>query len=182
MNSYTSLCFDASLSPQSSAALLGAARESGLRAQFMTSKRFARTDVLLAAPGGASVVGFTARYPHARVYDPPIIALAIEPQTDDALPELLAALCGDGAPSGAVRAELRDGAVVLEFCPAVTPWKLLHELIDVELRRFGSSARRITLLSPLTIEMEAQVARDGLECGGLDSSRVLEPLVDRAGS
>jgi len=142
VNSYASMSFDASLSPQTSAALLDAAHASGLRAELVTNERFARTDVLLAAPEGDVLAAFTARYPQARVYDPPIIALAIEPQAHDALPALEACLSGVGAPAGVRRAEVREGALILEFCPAVTGWKLLRELIDLELHRSGGARRR----------------------------------------
>jgi len=59
----------------------------------------------------------------------------------------------------------------------VTAWRVVRALIDVELKRFGTAARKTTLLTPLTLQMQTQIAADGLECPDVAPGRVLEKLL-----
>jgi hypothetical protein len=109
--------------------------------------------------------------------DAEIIALQIEPEAKDALPVLAQALGGPGAPAGVTRAEILADALALEFHPATTPWSTIRALIDTELARFGSTTRRTLLRSSLSLEMETQLAADGLQCAELGPDRILEKLI-----
>lgn len=169
--------FDSALSPGGRAALVAAAKSAGISCVARADERFGATYVLAAVPDPESGQEFAAQHSASATYEPPIIALAIEPQSADALPPLFEALGGAGAPAGIVGCERREDAVILEFTPAVTPWRLVRSLIDLELQRFAS-ARKTTLLSPLTLQMQTQIAADGLDCPEIAPGRVLEALID----
>jgi len=109
--------------------------------------------------------------------DAEIIALEIEPEAEDALPILAQALGGPGGPAGVTRAEVVRHALMLEFRPAQTPWPTIRTLIDAELSRFGSTTRRTTLRSTLSLEMETRLAAAGLQCDEIAPDRVLEKLI-----
>jgi len=94
--------------------------------------------------------------------DAEIIALQIEPEAKDALPILAQALGGPGGPAGVTRAEVAGSALTLEFRPALTPWSTIRALLDTELARFGSTTRRTVLRSELSLELQTQIAADGL--------------------
>ena len=106
-----------------------------------------------------------------------IIALEIEPEAEDALPFLAQALGGPGGPAGVTRADVVRRVLFLEFRPSKTPWKTIRTLIDTELGRFGSTTRRTTLCSTLSLEMETQLAAEGLQCAEIAPDRVLEKLI-----
>ncbi|GAC1360347.1 MAG: hypothetical protein NVSMB31_20510 [Vulcanimicrobiaceae bacterium] len=148
-----------------------------MQAHVASSSRFGTTYVLLQFSENADPLDLAARYPAAVTYACPIIALAIEPETRKALPNLREALCGPGAPVGAVRAEERGETLLLEFVPAQSSWKLIQRVIETELLRFGSATRTTTLLSPLSLDMEAQIVADCLQCPEILPERVLEALV-----
>jgi len=177
MKTYLSLRFERALAPAEESSLLAGAQDAGWEMQLCKSERFGRSYALLRAVRDAPSADFAQSYSGAQSYEEPLLALAIEPEAREALPSLVAALGGPGAPEGVVRAESRSGILLLEFSPRRTSWRLVRALFDVELRRFGSTVRRTTLLSPLSPEMEAQIAADGLEEPQLDQSRVLEALI-----
>lgn len=168
---------DSALSPDGRAELVAAAKARGMSCIARADERFGATYVLAAVPDAQMGQEFAAQHSASATYEPPIIALAIEPQSPDALPALFEALGGEGAPAGIVGCERREDAVILEFTPSVTPWRLVRSLIDVELQRFAS-ARATVLLSPLTLQMQTQIAGDGLDCPQLAPDRVLEALID----
>lgn len=177
VHSYQTWRFDRVLSEKERTALLAAAKTEGISCEIRTDERFAATYVLAHVPEQETSQDFAARNSAPATYDPAIIAVAIEPQAGDALPALFEALSGDGAPAGVVSCERRDGALILEFTPSVTAWHVVRALIDVELKRFGTTARKTTLLSPLTLQMQTQIAADGLECPDIAPGRVLEKLL-----
>lgn len=147
-----------------------------MQAHVARSPHFAATYVLLQYPESADALELEARYAAAATYDSPVIALAIEPEAREALPALSEALGGSGAPAGVLRAEVRADALLLEFVCARGSWKLIQRLIETELVRFGSTTRTTTLLSPLTLELEAQIASECLQCPEIAPDRVLEAL------
>ena len=174
---YQTWRFAGDLSHDERAAFAACAAEAGARAQMISNARFGETYVLLDVPDGAALSKLATAYPQAERSIPAIIALGIEPEAADALPALAQALGGSGAPAGVRRAEVRKAMLLLEFDPAQTAWLLMKTLIDTELLRFGSTTRRTSLLSPLTLEMETQIAADGLECPDMKTNRVLETFV-----
>jgi hypothetical protein len=169
--------FDSTLSPDARTALVAAAKAGGISCVARADERIGATYVLAAVPDPETGQEFAAQHSASATYEPPIIALAIEPQSADALPSLFKALGGEGAPAGIVGCERREDVVILEFTPSVTPWRLVRSLIDVELQRFAS-ARKTTLLSPLTLQMQTQIVADGLDCAQIAPDRVLEVLID----
>ena len=174
---YQTWRFDEDLPHNERAAFAACAAAAGVRSEMRSNGRFASTYVLLDAPPEARLSELAARYPSAEKFEPAIIALGIEPEAADALQDLADAFGGPGAPAGVASALVRSSALVLEFAPAVSAWATIKALLDVELARFGSTARSTSLLSPLSTEMEAQIAAEGLGCPELAPSRVLETFV-----
>ncbi|MBV9402947.1 MAG: hypothetical protein JO018_04370 [Candidatus Eremiobacteraeota bacterium] len=179
MKSYFTLRFERMLSPAEASALAADARTAGCELEVRSNERFARTYALVSSErDGAS--DFAARYEDAGRYADPLLALSIEPQATEALRPLAAALTGSGAPEGVLSAHIVEHALLIEFFPARTSWRFVRALIDVELARYGSTVRRTMLLSPLTADMEIQIAADGLQEPELNESRVLEALLSDA--
>jgi hypothetical protein len=70
-----------------------------------------------------------------------------------------------------------DDALALEWNAKRTAPRVVMALIDVELQRF--SGRRITkLLAPLSTEIQAQIAAEGLHAPEIAPDRILEVLID----
>jgi hypothetical protein len=116
----------------------------------------------------------------ARLYAEPIVALAIFPAQIEAVPALLDALGGGGRPAGILACDACDGGVIVEWNPATTTADLVWNLVDVELRRWGSG-RRAALLSPLPPDVTAAIAAAGLQAPEIGPDRVIETLLERAG-
>lgn len=169
--------FDAMLSPQERETLLAAARAEGIACEVRAVDRFGSTYVSASVPDARAGQEFAARHHASAAYDPPVIALAIEPQNANALPALFEALGGAGAPAGVTGCEIRERALILEVALSVSPWRLVRAVIDAELARFAST-RTTTLLSPLPPALQAQVAADGLDCPEIAPARVIEVLID----
>ncbi len=112
-------------------------------------------------------------------YDGPIIALAVFPAALQALQPVLESLGGRGRPSGVVGADRCDGAAVIEWDPEMTDSRVVTALVDLELRRFGSS-RTAELLTPLPPALAAKVAADGLHAPQISPERILEARIDSA--
>jgi len=155
---------------------IAALSRDGVRVRISNAREFARTYALIEGPEGVDPAELAARVPHARLYESPIIALAIEPLPPDALPQLEAALGGPGAPAGVEECTIRGGSLLLEFRPEVSAPNLILRIIDVELGRFGG-ARRTRLLSPLPMATAAAIAAAGLQAPEIASDRVLESLL-----
>jgi hypothetical protein len=113
------------------------------------------------------------------VYDGTVIALAVFPEVTEALPKLLGALGGTGRPAGVLACRPCRGGVVVEWDPARTRTSLVLGLIDVELQRFHSG-RVSELLSPLTADVAAKLAAEGLLAPEIEPHRILELRIDRA--
>lgn len=148
----------------------------GVRVQISAAGAVARTYAVIEGPEGVDPAEVQERIPDARWYDADIIALAIEPLPADALPVLVEALGGAGAPAGVADCTIDGRRLIVEFRPDVTPAALVMRIIDVELRRFGG-VRRTQLLTPLTIRAAAAIAADGLQAPEIASDRILEPLL-----
>ena len=107
-----------------------------------------RTYALIEGPQTVDPAQMQSRVPDAHWYSEAIIALEIEPVPADALPVLVEALCGDGAPAGILDCEAADGRAIVEILPSVTQAGLVIRIADVELRRFNA-ATGARNLSPL---------------------------------
>lgn len=151
----------------------------GLAVRFDGSVKAKRTYVLLQGPDSIDPAEIDAVSVNARSFPEAIIALAIEPAPADALPYLLNALNGPGAPAGVYGCEAVDGLAIVEFSPARTSPALVTALADAELRRF-SGHRRTELLSPLTADAYARIAADGLKSPEIAPDRILESLLGTA--
>lgn len=152
----------------------------GVRISFGPPNTLARTYILLEGPQGIDPAELQSRVPEAHWYDEAIIALAIEPAPEDALPQLADALGGPGAPAGVCGVDRIGNQLVVEFRPSVTQATLVLGIADVELRRF-SGYRRTRLLSALPVEVAARVAADGLQAPEIASDRILESLLGAPG-
>lgn len=114
-------------------------------------------------------------------YDVPVIAIAVFPSVGEALPWLVEALGGPGAPAGVTSCEPCAGdGLAIEWDLDVTSAAAVLQLVDVELARFASG-RTAELLSPLPPEWIARIAADGLKAPEISPERTLETLVQRAG-
>lgn len=131
-----------------------------------TGETIAIRDALAALGAGA----------RARLYDEPIIALAVFPAMPQALPPIAGALGGAGRPAGVLACIACRGGVVVEFDPEVTGAALVLKAIDVELARF-KSGRRIEVLAPMTAATVCRLAAEGLRAPQIAPDRVLELLV-----
>jgi len=109
-----------------------------------------------------------------------IIAVAVYPSVPEALPTLQDALGGPGAPSGVLGCEPAAGGIVVEWDPSRTATTTIYALIDIELARFAAS-RVIELLIPLDDASLAGIAAHGLRAPELQSGRILEQVLERAG-
>jgi hypothetical protein len=147
----------------------------GGRAAWHTSAATGRSYALLELP--ALLPELTAIAADAKVYQTPIIALAVFPEVREALPALLEALGGDGGPAAILTCEPCSGGMVIEWDPQRTSARVVLGLVDVELRRFNSG-RTAELLSPLPPASIARIAADGLEAPQIAPERVLEMLLD----
>lgn len=149
------------------------------RAIWRTSAATGRSYALLELPDGPDA-GEIAAATGAKVYETPIIALAVFPEVREALPPLLDALSGPGRPAAILSCEPRGGGMVVEWDPQRVSAGVVLGLVDVELRRFNSG-RTAELLSPLPPAWIARIAADGLQAPQVAADRVLEVLMDDAG-
>lgn len=169
--------FDALLSPQELQTLLGAARAQGIACEACAVERFGSTYVSASVPDARAGQEFAARQSASATYDPPVIALAIEPQNPNALPALFEALGGSGAPVAVTGCERRDAALILEVAASAPAWRVVRAVIEAELARFSSS-HTTTLLSPVPLAVQAEIAAAGLACPDVTPARVIEALID----
>lgn len=151
----------------------------GVRLEFGPQHSLERTYVLVQGPAGADPVDLEQSFPEGRWYGEAIIALAIEPEPPDALPDLLRALDGPGRPAGICNCDIEGTCLVVEFLPSLTQPALVLRIVDVELRR-TRGYRRVELLSPLPVEVLARVAADGLQAKEIATDRILESLLESA--
>jgi hypothetical protein len=175
---YLTVSIDSGLDDSRRAPLDEAVRRAGGNAVWRTSEAAGRSYALLELPDECDATAIAA--PRGGVvYDRPVIALALFPALPEALPPLVEALSGRGAPAGVLACRPVAGGVVVEWDPHRTQARVIMGLIDVELQRFGCG-RRIELLSPLPAELVAAVAAGGLEAPQIAPERILEHRIDRA--
>ncbi|MFN2449216.1 MAG: hypothetical protein ABR508_05395 [Candidatus Baltobacteraceae bacterium] len=149
----------------------------GVRARSGPAGEYGRTYVLVQAPGSVDPAELALRF-QARWFDEAILALAIEPQPPDALPQLRTALAGAGGLAGILSARITGAALIVECAPRTAP-ELLRSLIDAELRRFGGT-HKTRMLAPLPDDVLAAIAGRGLQAPEIAASRILESLLEAA--
>jgi hypothetical protein len=150
-------------------------REQGATIRWQTSHAFGRAYALIerASPECREAV---REQTEPAYVDRPIIALAVSPSIDEALPPILHALGGPGAPAGIRSCEAFESRVIVEWDLDRTPAEIVMGLIDVEIARF--CARRVNeLLSPLSLTWVARIAADGLRAPEIAPDRILEHLL-----
>jgi len=105
-----------------------------------------------------------------------IIALAVLPSVAEALPPILHALGGPGAPAGVRSCESVGEAAVVEWDLDRSGIDVVLGLVDIEIARFR--ARRVNaLLSPLPLAWWTRIAAKGLGAD-IGPDRVLEALLE----
>jgi hypothetical protein len=109
----------------------------------------------------------------AKVFEGPVIALALSPSAPEALLTLADALGGGGAPSGIVGCEMEGSALVVEWDLERTPYELIETLIAVELQRYRASSVN-ALLTPLPLKWVTRLAAYALRAPEITPERVLE--------
>jgi len=154
------------------------ARSRGGTAIWRSSRAAGRSYALLALPRAedAAQIGAAGG---ATLYEMPVIALAVYPAVPEALPGLLEALRGAGAPAGVLSCRGFDGGVIVEWDPTRTGAEVVLGIVDVELRRWGGG-RRAELLSPLPPEVTLEIAARGLGAPQIGPERILEMLLAAA--
>ncbi len=151
----------------------------GADVAFRCSDTFDRTYALVQGSPTSEPIEAEAVLPQAHWFPDVVLALAIEPSAPQALPALLHAFAGNGAPAGVRGCERRAQSLIVEFALHITPPELVLNLADIELRRFAAS-RSCRLLSPLPESDLAAIAARGLNAPEIASNRILESLLEGA--
>jgi hypothetical protein len=151
----------------------------GVHVRFGAEHRFPHRYALIEGPEGIDPAELRERVADAHWYDEAVIALAIEPAPQDALPQLLHALSGPGAPAGICGVRSTEDAIIVDIRPLVTQPSFVLRIVDVELERFHGY-RRTHLLSPLPPDAIARIAAVGLQAPEISPDRILEALLERA--
>ncbi len=172
---YLTLRIDGSLDEQARTAVDALLVDQPGSAIWHTSSATGRSYALLELPASPDASRIAAA--GAKLYQTPIIALAVFPEVREALPPLLEALGGPGRPASILTCEPCSGGIVIEWDPQRVSAAVVLGLVDVELQRFNSG-RTAELLSPLPPESIARIAADGLEAPQIAPDRVLEMLLD----
>jgi hypothetical protein len=158
-------------------ALDAVAAARGARLEWGVHPRFGRAYALLADADGECIAGIRGEC-RAIVVEAPVIALAVFPSVEEALPSIIDALCGEGRPVGMVACDLIRGGCILEWDLERTSAELILELIDAELDRFRAH-RMSELLSPMPLTWWTRIAAEGLRCPQIRPDRVIEELLER---
>jgi hypothetical protein len=174
---YLTLCFEKDVDRERREAIDGAVRELGGSAVWRIKEPAVRSYALLELPDGSNADAIRANS-GATVYDGSIIALAVFPVVTEALPRLLDALGGPGRPTGVLACRPCPGGVVVEWDPTRTRACVVLAVIDVEVQRFGSG-RVAELLSPVSPDVAAKLAAEGLAAPEIEPNRILELRIDR---
>ncbi len=155
-----------------------AVRAQGGRTTWRVHPKIGRSYVLIESAGAVDAQAIRA-LSGVQAYESAIIALAVSPAVQQALPGLQKALGGPGRPAGVLACHPFSGGAVIEWDPNVSRADLVMGLIDLELRRFASG-RTAEVLAPLPKSTVAKIAAEGLAAPEVRLDRVLEALVDDA--
>lgn len=175
---YSTLSIEGVLESKRRAEIDDAVRRLGGTAIWRASEAACRTYALLELPDGCDRAAIAATRAEV-VYDKAVIALALFPAIPEALPPLLEALGGPGRPAGILTCRPCPGGVIVEWDPDLTQAAVVLGVVDVELRRFGSS-RIAEVLAPLPPSVVALLAASGLRAPQIEPARILELRINRA--
>jgi len=126
---------------------------------------------------GAACASALREATRAAVFDRPIIALAVFPSVEEALPPILHALGGPGRPAGVLACEPCEGGAIVEWDLELTRYEIVLNLVDIEIDRFR--ARRVNaLLTPLPLDWWTRIASGGLRAPDITPERVLEEQLE----
>ena len=113
----------------------------------------------------------------AAVFDRPVIALAVFPSVEEALPGVVHALGGPGRPAGVLACDSAPGGAIVEWDLDVTSFEVVLNLVDIEIDRFR--ARRVNaLLTPLPLAWWTRIGATGLHAPEITPDRVLEEQLE----
>lgn len=153
-----------------------AVRSNGARISWQVSEAHARAYALVEEANERCTTELRSQCGMAFI-DRPIIALAVVPSVPEALPPILHALNGPGAPDGMRSCEASGEALIVEWDMERTAAEVVLGLVDVEIARFR--ARRVNaLLSPLPLGWWTRIAAAGLGAPEIAPDRVLEALLE----
>lgn len=175
MSAFT-LRFQPQLDDSEIAAAEAIVRQSGGKVTWQHSAACKRTYGLVenAGAGCASALREATR---AAVFDRPVIALAVFPSVEEALPPIMHALGGPGRPIGVLACERCVGGAIVEWDLDVSPFDVVLNLVDIEIDRFR--ARRVNaLLTPLPLAWWTRIAATGLRVPEITPEQVLEEQLE----
>jgi hypothetical protein len=115
--------------------------------------------------------------PSARIDDPPLCVLDIEPAARAACARIAAVLGGPGGPAGVREALVCGNSVLVEFDERRTSLALVVDLIDLELAHEGPGRSIVPLLG-LRDDTLAAFSAAVLATPEIDSSRLVETYTD----
>lgn len=173
---YLTISAAGGLDPQRRAEIDDAVARRGAQIVWRTSVIANRSYASIAAPSQIAVADIPAASGDT-IYGGAIIALAVFPTVPEALPVLVEALCGPGAPASVLACHAVSNGIVVEWDPMRCPVEVMLGTIDLELRRF-SSGRTAELLAPLPPAAIAAIAARGLQTPQITARRILELVAD----
>jgi hypothetical protein len=120
----------------------------------------------------------------AHIGAPAPVVLDVIPRDGGCVEALVRALNGSGGPAGVADVRSSGDALTLEFDDALTPLRLIVDVIDAELEL--SPGRQIVPLFPLGDEIATRFAAATLRAPEIDVARLLEtysePLLSNGSS
>jgi len=174
--------FDRVLTHSERAAAVRALDSVGAKVASWATSRSGRTYALLELANDEAVDAIRGAV-EAQIVAPPSVVLDIVPRDRERVEALMRALSGAGAPAGVSGVRSSGDALTLEFDDAVTPLRLIVDVIDAELER--SPGRQIVPLFPLSDATATAFVAATLRAPEIDVTRLLEtysePLL-RSGS
>lgn len=180
MNGSLSLRFDSVLGEDARAEVATRLTLQGARlTSWSPQPAVGRTYAQVEFEGGCPAESLRSAIGAARVDEPPLIVLDVQPREPGGrtLARLLEALTGPAAPAGVVGALATERGLVVELDPAKSSLALVVDLIDVELHR-GNQERTITPLLPLSDQTLASLAAWVLAAPEIDATRLIETYTE----
>jgi hypothetical protein len=172
-----SVRFDAVLGETERAELLTALSSDGaVLASWNPHSGAGATYARLAYAHGSPAETLRARFPTARVDDPPLVVLEVEAFEPAVRERVHEALGGPARPAGILRATPAGSGIVVELDASRTPLSLVVDLIDAEAG--GPGRRRIRPLLGLTDAQVAAFVGSVLMTPDLDASRFIETYAE----
>lgn len=171
MNISATARFDRVLTHSERAAAVRALDSAGAKVPSWATSRSGRTYALLDIAGDAAIDA-VRRAIEAHVVTPPSVVLDVVPRDRERVEHVMRALSGAGAPTGVSDARSSGDALTVEFDDAVTPLRLIVDVIDAELE--PSPGRQIVPLFPLNDVTATAFVAATLRAPEIDVTRLLE--------